>query len=393
VVGDLMQLTVGQNIEGLLGVGGQMRTVRLGGDLSGSLEVDGDLGIVQLAALSGRLQGLGQMRSLRINGNLSGEAFIFRSWRQVMITGGDLSGSIGGNEEIFSVQIKAANDVGGALTGSIEAGDRIGTVRTEAAGSGLIEAPSITNVTFTGGFDGDIRAEGNIAAQRGDYNIGTLRVTGGNLLGTVTADSIRTLQVRDGDVGAVVTVNGNLGTFRLSGATGGNMLTGSGLTVTGNLNLAQVSGHLTGVWDLQGPVNNIRHTGTADEWTLQTPANERTSVRSLQLGEIDQMALTGLANIRTFRSRAIADGTLGANSIGTLTCDGQLLADLTLAGNELNESHVLNNARIRGDITNATWQLTGTVGTISLDGHANGFGLIASDSVNYFYCLSFTDRL
>jgi len=253
-------------------------------------------------------------------------------------------------------------------------------LRTGAASSGIIESPYLGTLALTGGFDGMIRAvaPGGEPLGRGGYSIGQIRVTGGDLLGTLTADAIRSLSVRDGDIGAVIDVDGALNMLTVSGSAGGNMLAGSSLTVGGNLNSARVSGELTGVWDIGGNIRAIRHGGTADDWTLQTPAATQVIIGSLQLGDVANLTMTGLANIRTLRSGAIAAGSIEANSIRSLVGQGDLLADLTLTGEDLGAARVLSLARIAGNVTDATWTLTGEVGIVRIAGDQTGFNIIAA---------------
>lgn len=383
VTGELSRLAVADEIQSIVLVGGNMSSATAGGNLSGSLEVDGNLGSATLGELSGRLEVRGQMQNLRMTGDLSGEAFVFRSWRSLQITGGDLSGSVGTNEELFGLSIRAAGGAGGALTGSVEAGDRIGRLQTASASSGLIVAPHITSAMFFGGWNGTIRSEGDpgqFQLRANAYNIQQMRVAGGNLLGEVIADSIRTLKVQDGNVGADITVDGNFNSFDVNGANGGSMLAGSSLTVTGAMNTARVASVLTGVWDLQGNVRNIRHGGVVDDWTLQTPAGEQTVIRSLQLGEVQQMAMTGLANVGNFRAVGVAAGDIAANSMSRLQTSGDFLADLTLQGDDMNGSDVLGGARIGGQAGDATWELTGSVGTAQIN-NARSLAIVASGNV------------
>ncbi len=334
------------------------------------------------------------MAALRVYGDLSGEAFIFRNWRTVQIIGGDLSGSVGTNEQLYNVTILAADGVGGALTGNIEAGDRIRRLRTGAASSGLIESPCISAATFNGGFNGTIRAAGSInefQLYRGIYNIGQLHVMNGNLLGVVTADSINMLRVSNGDIGADITVNGDFKTLRINSRDGGDMLAGSSLDVGGNLNSTSVTGDLAGLWAIDGDIGTIRVSGQVNGLTLQTPDALQTEIKSMRFGDVQDMTMTGLANVGSFQGESVAAVSIGANSITKLNIRGNMLADLILAGNELDDDDVLTNARVRGDVTDATWQLTGTVGRICLDGDISGFVLIASDSVDYLRANYVTD--
>ncbi len=293
-------------------------------------------------------------------------------------------GQVGTNETLHSVYIRAADGVGGALTGTIEAGDCIRSLQTGAASSGTIDAPLLSRISLTGGFNGVIHAVGGaeefdlLARQQ---NIGRLDVSGGDLLGTVEATSINSLSVRDGHLGADVTVYGDLRSLSVSGRDTAGLLDTSSLTVAGNLGSARIDGDLTGLWDIGGDVLFIRQSGTVNAWTLQMDDAAVSTVRSLYLGDVQQMAMTGLADVQSFRSDAFADGSLEANSINGLYSTGDFLADVTLQGNALDGDDVLGQAYVRGAVTDATWQLTGSVGNVCLYGNTSGLTLVASGNL------------
>ena len=384
--GDLLHLAVDGDVTGALDVAGRMADVRVAGDLSGSLLVDGDLGTVRLEALSGRLRTRGQFGSLRVEGDLSGEAFAFRNWRVLHVVGGDLTGQVGTNETLYSVVVRTIGGTGGALTGSIEAGDRIRNLQTHAASSGVLEAPRIDHATLRGGFDGVVRALGGaeeFEGLRGRDNIGHLRVVGGDLLGTVTADSAGRISAWGGDLGADVTIDGRLVSLRVTPrrGTGGNVLAGTEVAVTGLLRAAYVAGDLAGTWSLGGDLRSLRQNGTVTDWTLQTPGDRQTDVRALRLGEVQQLTLGGQANIGSLHARRVAAGTIGVNSIRRLVCPGDFQADLTLAGAGLDGSYVLRHARVSGGVDGVTWQLAGSVGWVSLYGSADGAVVCSTGSM------------
>jgi hypothetical protein len=128
-----------------------------------------------------------------------------------------------------------------------------------------------------------------------------------------------------------------------------------------------------------------------DGLTLATSEAAPTAVKALQFGNVQDLSLTGLANIARFQARSVAAGTLEANSVTKLNVTGDMLADLSLAGEQLNGADVLGLASVRGGVTGATWVLTGTAGRIQLGGDATGFTMRSTDSVDSLSAAHATD--
>jgi hypothetical protein len=223
------------DLGGIVTVQGDLTTLQVDGDMTGRLAVSGNLPQASFGTLSGQMSVQGFVRSMTVRGDLSGEAFAFRDFGTVRIAGGDLSGRLGTNQALGNLQIRSSHGVGGALTGSVEAGDRIGTLRTDAASTGLIQSPQIKTLVLGGGFDGDIRAVSTLGTPplaRGRFGIGQLTVNRGDLKGTLSADTIGTLNVRRGNLAADVTVNGDsnprpaIANLRVGGDAGGDWTVG-----------------------------------------------------------------------------------------------------------------------------------------------------------------------
>ncbi len=193
-----------------------------------------------------------------------------------------------------------------------------------------------------------------------DGPIGAIE-TGTWAAGSVTADSLKSLAVI-GEFAANITLDS--------------------LTVPA-LGAAEVEGNVTGgTWTTAGS-GAITITGTTDSWTLDAGIDD---LKALTLGVVTDTDVTA-GYIGSVKATSWAGGTIEADAIKALATTGDFGAAMSLnAGDAL----ALSNASIGGDLryddlAETDWDiLTGSVGSITVDGTVENFRLSGGDAIKSF---------
>ncbi len=103
----------------------------------------------------------------------------------------------------------------------------------------------------------------------------------------------------------------------------------------------------------------------------------------LVLGSMPGVDITASGRVGVINARGWSGGSLSARDLTVLTMKGDLNADLTLNALDASDQRfVLNRAVVTGDVTDATWTVTGPVGTVVVTGTTNLWQLDASQSVH-----------
>lgn len=269
--GSLGTLVAADGIAGQVDVSDGIRSVRVQGDLSGSVSAGGKINSYNQNGgdLTGRLRTEGVLSLFYMqNGKMAGQVYATERIGEATIAGGNLSGQMGSNGSIGILRITAGRNGGGALDGGrVEAGDRIGWLSTFAASTGTIQSAMMDSVVLRGGFDGRIQAQASVdsfpvLAKRA--NILSLKVTGGDFEGDLTAGSVRSLAVLGGDFMAQVDILGSLSALTVGKqkSAGGSMTAGAALSVGGSTGMLSVTGDYGAVTTIDGRLKSWRIKGS-----------------------------------------------------------------------------------------------------------------------------------
>jgi len=319
-VGDLSNLQADQDVEAQVTVDNNVGHVTIHGDLSGQVSVGGNLSQALVGGLSGGLDVQGSLTTLVVNGDLSGEVSVSMDLKSARVIGGDLTGSLSALQTLGTLLVSSAGDLGGAVTGTVEAGARIGQLTTTAAGDGLIQSPQISKMVLGGGFGGTITAVSTPdmpAPKQGRYGLGTVSITGGDLSGSIEADTISSLSV-SGNMTAGMVVNGDqvnkpsLGTLKVTGDAA------------------------DGLWQIHGDVGTVSILGQARGLNLRASGSVTKFTANSALGLVVSAGLADSAlDDKTVRAAEVTNASAMLKSIrigpAKLTAGATASENVTLA--------------------------------------------------------------
>ncbi|MCA8956541.1 MAG: hypothetical protein KDC87_10740 [Planctomycetes bacterium] len=346
VQGDLGTATFGDDLRGTFDVSGDVHDLTLGGggDLGSdaTVTIDGDLLALTVDDdLDGNWTVGGHLGNTSIGGDLSGTVHIGAGGDGLNI-GGDLSGTV---------------TVVGDLGATVVADDVLGTLDVSGNLSALCTHP---------GMHGSIRATGSVVVggDLGKLEIdswleGTLQVHGGIGTATIGDQLIGALQV-DGDVGSLTVTNvGSTSTTSIGGSLGTLTVSGevrADIAVTGDLDSATIGGVHAGVRITAGAVQgtlvfDVAGTDYGGTFVGATPFQFRTGTGGGETlsGSAGRDVLVGLGGDDVLAGGSGDDVLIGGTGSDT--------ADYSAAA-----------AAVTIDLTSSAVQATGGAGNDQLSG-------------------------
>ena len=328
--------------------GGVLRNFVLrGGDLNGDMNLAGGAGLIQVAngTVNGEIDvvtGDVDRVVVRANGNpaISNDVSVAGDLGLLKVSGGDFMGNLTVGMELDTLFLTSNSDMVGAvsagdivsaffmgpngITRPVQAAGHIGTIRTPhgTSSAGIIDAGSGLDLFVSNNeVGGDITVNGDV---------GTLRVTSGNLEGDLT--------VNNGNVSQIIVPNGQLADGSLSS---------SGIDIT--------DGDIGLLW-----IDNAPAAAVADEINVS--------------GRIDRAFISG--NVDTdivVGSDAAGDGA------GLFRVTGNVEAEITING-DVDQMQVLS-----GQITDnglagdERIEISGNVNSMQITGFTGGGSVVADD--------------
>jgi hypothetical protein len=438
VTGNISSLSVGtagagNTLSGLVAVNGALTTLKVTGDITGAVT---ESGIINLLTITGSLTGtitarntqdspqvpysgqvaLADIATMTIGGNLSGTLTVTGNVGSLSVAGllsgtvavnntlgnlsvvGDVSGSVTESGTIASITI------GGSLTptGTITAKDLNDPAQVPVSGGTTLA--NITTMTVGQNLAGTVTVTGNISslsvgtAGAGNTLSGlvvvngaltTLKVTGDvtgavtesgiiNLL-TITGSLIGTITARNTQDSAQVPVSGQVTLADINTMTVGGNLAGH-LKVTGNLGTLTVGGSLSGVVSVQNTLTTLKvagdisgsvtESGTINLLTIGGSLTSTGTITAVDTNDPSQVPQTApIGNIVTL--------TITQNLAGTVTVSGTLTA-LTVGGSlsgVVSVHGVLITLVVTGDISGSVAE-SGTINLLTIGGSLTQTGII-----------------
>ncbi|MBN1553168.1 MAG: hypothetical protein JXA11_00365 [Phycisphaerae bacterium] len=335
-----------------------LNLLRIGGDYTGNIDVQGNVGTIDvrgnLGAVGNTLQINGDLRTLTVGGNMNLDLNVLGDMNTMRVSGAQ-AGDAWVSGDVRQIQYLG----GGAVTGNVTVMGSLRTVTMTGADwqSTLTAGNDLGSVTIT---NGDLTATGSIICSFGD--IRSILIRGGDLFGTVSAPNgtIYSIRVTGSDLGATSFIEaGQINVLRLDGSilagarivvdnelrtlwVGGNVEVGSTITV-GSTRSLQIQGNLLGDLTLgfssSRAAVNIRGNVGGD---LEIQADTALTIS----GNINNGATVHVAydvtslRVGNIRGNLIVDGEAGTIRAGDLDGGvitvGRDISSLTFTGNVTN---------------------------------------------------------
>jgi hypothetical protein len=126
-------------------------------------------------------------------------------------------------------------------------------------------------------------------------------------------------------------------------------------------------------WNVANRAGVITVKGAVNGWGLDVAG----SIKSLNLGDVADAGVSAGASVGSVRARKWDAGQLVAGSIGSLTVNGNLGADVTLTGAGVAAGKpVLSTATVSGTVRGSTISVAGPVNSFSAHGFADSALLV-----------------
>jgi hypothetical protein len=313
----------------------------------------------------------------RVDGDLDGDALIEGDLDKLLV-GGAMAGQI----EVGGNMAKADLNAGMATTGSLTVDGDLVRAEVDGEQAGLISVGGALGVLkVTGDLTGRLEVGDNLGSATLGALSGQVAVQGAVNTMTINGDlsggafafrSWKTLNINGGNLSGEFGTNQSLGSLRIRSVDGlGGSLAGS---VEAGDQIGSISATAISTGLVQAPQILKMTFGNGFDGTIN--ANTNLGEPTLRKGRYGIGSLTV--------SKGNLAGTINADTITSLNVrKGDMTADMTING-DASRKATLGKLSVGGNVTGATWDIAGSVGTINILGRASSLNVYADGNIKKF---------